>query len=247
MNLKYLFFTLSCFSASSAMLAQGTHPPANAESLYDVLRERFYEYEVYWDDPPVDVLFFDIDGDGVPDALATLQIDRHAGGCHGNDWDLYQFKDGERRASPYKMLDEYTVDPSSDVFARGDDFYSLAVDGQKPKLVLIYTSYGKTDEGNGVWRDAREITIDAKGYIETIPIPELTWHYVYGSDGHEDPPGQEPPSQERLAMAKRLTPLSIESFLPQKDIRGGTAIIADTEETEGQPVAAGDKTPDTFD
>ena len=246
MNLKCLFFTLACFGAIAVLLAQNGTSHPDTESLCDVLRANFREHQASAEGYPIDVLFFDINRDGTPDALMAFREALSGGGCHGNYWSPYRFKDGKWQTVPSSGRNELNNEPNI-VFARGDDFYSLAVDGQKPKLVLIYTRQGWTDKGKAYIDTACEITIDSEGYLTTIPIPELSGEYPCGDDGDEAPPDQEPRSPESLAMEKRLTPLSIESFLPQKDIRDRIAFLADREEAERQTVVVGDETLDAVD
>ena len=217
MKLRYLFFTLACVGAGVIILVQDGQQPLDAEGICDLLRAdcRKYQASASSNEPALNVLFFDINRDGTPDALKSFREDTCGGGCHGNGWSYYLFKDGEWQYGPFREDDDPN-DEYNDVFARGDDFYSLAVEGEKPKLVLIYTSFGRTDDGRRACADhACEVTIDGDGYLKTIPIPELSGTGLIGSDGDENPPVEEPPSQETLAMRKRLTFLSIETFLPQ--------------------------------
>jgi len=138
---------------------------------------------------------------------------------------LFRFEKGEWNQSPFKETDDDNWSSYNSVFARGDDFYSLAMDGQKPKLVLIYTSHN--NEGYGWVQDdsACEITIDEDGHLKAIPIPELTTQYLSPHDEGELPPFDvlpphlqslvtNIPSQASIEMRKLLVPLSIESFDP---------------------------------
>ena len=242
MRLKCLFFVLAYFGAIAVLLAQNGTPHPDTESLCDILRTGYREHQASSEGPPIDVLFFDINGDGIPEALMSFRVSLRVGGCHGNDWLYHHFKDGKWQTGPLKEENELWYDPNV-IFARGDDFFSLAMDGQKPKLVHIYTSYGWTSKGKGHTDHASEVSIDSDGYLTTIPIPELSGEYHDGDDG--DFPDQEPPSPESLAMEKRLTHLSIETYLPQKKPwEGEYAAFVAKEEAEGQPAVAREKTPD---
>ena len=231
MNLRYLFFALACFGAIVIMLVQDRQHSPDAEKICDLLRadSRKYQASVSSNEPMLEVLFFDINRDGTPDALTSFRVDTSARGCHGNPWSYECFKDAKWQSGPWREDDDPN-DEYNDVFARGDDFYSLAVEGEKPKLVLIYTSFGRTYDGERDYTDqAYEITIDDDGYLKTIPIPELSETGLLGSDGDENPPVEEPPSQETLAMRKRLTSLSTEYFLPQGRNENEKTIPAATE------------------
>jgi len=234
MSLKPLIFTLACFGASCIGLAQDTQTFPNERGIYDSLWKKLDPPD-HCPDVPIDVLFFDINHDGIPDALVSYREDQCGGGCHGNDWDLWQYKDGEWQKSPYKKLDEYTYDPSNSVYARGDDFYSLTQDGQKPKLILAYTSVYKDWEDDLLVfkfrQSACEITIDDEGYLKTIPIPELTVDVEATQNEAENVLVIPDLGEEYDALNKLLVPLSIEtSFLHNpKDGKPPPAVTAEQE------------------
>ena len=226
MSYKRLFFTLLCLGLNSVPFLT---LKANTENNCDLLRKKLSVFERPENDP-VDVLFFDINHDGIPDALVSERFDKSFGGNHGNLWYLYRFENGEWQYK-FKKIDE-DIDGYNNVYARGDDFYSLTMDGQKPKLVLVYTSHN--NEGYGWLQDdsAHEITIDEDGYLKAIPIPELTTQYLSPYEGSELPPFDvlpphlknivtNIPSQASIEMGKLLVPLSIESFYPQKKNEDG--------------------------
>jgi len=115
------------------------------------------------------------------------------------------------------MIDEHTFDPSGAVWARGDDFYSLTEEGQKPKLFLVYVSYAKNSlsKDTEVTQQGYEITIDGEGYLKTILVPELSTNYFPRYDEENDTC-----CLETTEMQDRLVPLSVESFSPSAKKEG---------------------------
>jgi len=176
MKLKFLLPVTLCLLASHTNFAQDVQPPPNVEELYALLKAESKEVTVP-PNPPVTILFFDINHDGIPEALAALCLDHSAGGCHGNSWSIYRFENGEWQWVPTRDSED-PFDINHGIYARGDDFYSLTEEGQKPKLILIYECGGSTNENPPFdyrhSQEAHEITIDDEGYLKNIPIPELT-------------------------------------------------------------------------
>ena len=229
MNYKHLFFVLLCLGLNSITVSAIN---ADTEGIYDLLRKQLNTFERS-ENVPIDVLFFDINYDGVPDALLSYREEQRSSGRRGNGWDLFRFKNGEWERSPFKKMDDGSFDPSNDVCARGDDFYSLTEDGQKPKLVLVYSWNEKKDNGVMHYDKAYKITIDDEGYLKTIPIPELTVEGLYPYEGDEDAFSFPDFGPEYAMLAKRLVPLSIESFYPQKKNEDGKPPPVATAEQEG--------------
>jgi hypothetical protein len=182
------------------------------------------------DDNPMDVLFFDINRDGILDALVSERWDRSYGGFHGNDWCLYQFKNGEWQQNPLKEINGDNYDRSNEVFAKVDDFYCLTRDGQKPKLVFVFSASRKETDGIMFYNEACEVTIDSDGYLKTIPIPELSGTVLAPYPEDDDSIGTLDVGDEYKALTKLLVPLSVESFYPQEKNEGENA----------QPVATAD-------
>jgi len=209
MKTKYLFLALICFGASYMNWAQDTQPPPDTKAPYNLLRADLSKRQASSEGPAIDVLFFDINHDGIPEALISARENIYGGGARGNDWILHQFKDGEwQMTPPYKTDDEYPIAPLNCVFARGDDFFSLIRKGENPKLALIYSWESKEDEGIKYSQDACEITMDAEGFLKTIPIPELTSEYVVVWDDIDNDRWPESPKFEY-----ELVPLQTEAFL----------------------------------
>ena len=209
MKTKYLFFALICFGAICISLAEDTRP-ADKESICDLLRVKLCEAQ---EDCPIDVLFFDLNNDGIPDALVSLRMDTSPGGCHGDIWELYRFENGEWQISPHKAGDDY--DPLDYVHARGDDFFSLTEEGQKPKLFLVYSSWGRNSlaEDTEVTQKGYEITIDNEGYLKAISVPELSTNYFPRYDEKNDAFWL-----ESTEMEEKLVPVPVVTLdPPQKD------------------------------
>ncbi|MCL1920942.1 MAG: hypothetical protein FWG50_07670 [Kiritimatiellaeota bacterium] len=255
MNYKHLFFALLCVGLNNALVvllsADEAQPLQDERRVRDLLMEYMKGFSLF-ENQPVDILFFDINHDGILDALVSFRMDKSYGGCHGNDWMLFRFENGEWEQSPFKNMPDGSLDPSGDVWARGDDFYSLTRDGQPPKLVLIYS--GSSNVGYGIHQghDAHEITIDDEGYLKTIPIPELTTQELVPHDGGELPPLDVlPPNlkdivtnipsrevlEKRREMSNRLVPLSIESFDPREAQKPDEKKQAVADDSEGRAAA----------
>ena len=204
--------------------AQDVQTPADTEGIRDLLRKEVSPFDGF-PNVPIDILFFDINHDGIPDALVSHRFDTDAGGCHGNDWSLYRFENGEWNQSPFKETNDDNWSNYNSVFARGNDFYTLTEDGQKPKLFLIYFSRCRQLDGEMEFsQDGHEITIDNEGYLKTIPIPALSTNYV----PREDEAGY---WLETTEMQKKLTPLSIETVHVQRK----------NEDEKAQPVATAEE------
>jgi len=229
MKTKLLFFALTYFSAIFIGLAQDAQTPLDEKGICDLLRKELSPLQGF-PNAPIDVLFFDINHDGIPDALVSYRFDTDAGGCHGNGWSLFRFENGEWNQSPFKETDDDNWKSYNSVFARGDDFYSLTEDGQKPKLFLVYSYYDRNSlkEGTEVSQDGYEITIDNEGYLKSIPIPALTTNYFPRYDEENDAF-----LMETTEMQDKLVPLSIESFYPQKKNEDGKSPPVATAEQEG--------------
>jgi len=236
MKLKPLFFILACFGASCMNLAQDTQPLSDERGIRDLLWKKLEPLD-YSPDTPIDVLFFDINHDGITDALVSYRENQWGGGLHGNDWNLWRYKDGEWQEISYKKLDEYTIDPSSCVYARGDDFYSLTKDGQPQKLILAYSwagnEFGDDFSKHIEVQNACEITIDDEGYLKTIPFPELTWRVVDTYDGNGDIVIAEKIDPKALELQKQLVPLDIEWRFPPKPEDDKSPSVATAEQEGG--------------
>ena len=217
---KSLLVVTLCLLVIHTRFAQHTQPPPNVEELYEYLRERA-ELAGAAPDTPMDFLFFDLNHDGIPEALGSARVDQQGGGLHGNDWELYLFENGEWDMRSYKPIDEETFDTSNVVYARGDDFFSLIREGEKPKLVLIYSH---SMNMNGGWRfndDAWEITIDNDGYLKAIPIPELTTEVFVPDDEFV---GDTAPPRKTQKLDYKLVPLPVVTISPSQKGESPSAV-----------------------
>ena len=217
MKQRLFVFSLICFVAICKNLAQGIQAPSKVEELYALIREDL-DWRETRSDAPIAVLFFDINHDGILEALGSLQEDIASGGCHGNGWYLYRFKNGKWQQSLLPNGNDPSYDP---VFARGDDFFSLTEKGQKPKLILVYSAYGRTlNDPTYDWdisHIAWEITMDGGGYLKTIPIPELTTNIfgIFNVDKEYIECDWQPPE-----IYKKLVPLPLGVPQPLQDDEG---------------------------
>ena len=202
---------------------------SSAENPCELLRMGLRKQQESSVGPTIDVLFFDINHDGVPEALVAYIEDTSAGGLHGNDWGYRRFKDGEWQQGPLERYRDGWFDPNT-VYARGDDFYSLREDGKKPKLILIYTSCSKDNGVTTIGDEASEIILDDKGFLKTIPVPELARQYIFDQEVPEDIDSIGSP--EGIEMRKKLVLLTTEYFLPQKTSEDKNAPPVITAEAE---------------
>jgi hypothetical protein len=91
--------------------------------------------EEFPDKPQVNVLFTDINSDGVLEAIATSYGEHYE---DGNTWTIFQRSGLSWVPVKLKMKDATTVDPSSSLLARGDEFYLLTGSGGKRDLTVIH-------------------------------------------------------------------------------------------------------------
>ena len=140
-------------------------------------------------DPYLGVLLFDIDHDGIPEALVTYWVWNTGGsGYRGRTWVGYQFKDGRWKKDVDMQSEDVDMQEVEDhlIGASCDGFYVLTEKGKKPKLIASSTSVGKDLEGSHLSRNAYHVTIDAKGYIRAIPFPAFTVEDLFVEDGFLD-------------------------------------------------------------
>ncbi|MCL1920798.1 MAG: hypothetical protein FWG50_06925, partial [Kiritimatiellaeota bacterium] len=223
MNCKHLFFTLLCVGLSIML-------NANTEDICDVLRKELKTFKGSGDNP-IDVLFFDINHDGLPDALVSERVDKSAGGCHGNLWYLYRFENGEWQ---YMFKEDGDPDSYNSVSARVDGFYSLTEEGQKPKLFLVYEFYARNypTADTEVHQNGYEIAIDNEGYLKAIPVPELTTNYFPRYDEELDAVWM-----ATTEMQDKLVPLAIETFDPREAQKPDEKKQAVADDSEGRAAA----------
>ena len=229
MKLKHACFVLLCLGANG-MEAQ---PLPDTRGICDLLKK---EYETV-KDTPIDFLFFDIDHDGVVDALVSWRDHRSGTGGVGNGWALYRFENGEWIQSPFKKMDDGSCDPSNDVFGRFDSFHSLTRDGQPPKLICVFKFYSKEFDGMRIMEYAHEVTIDGEGYLKAIPVPELMMEYDAPYDETKGDYIFPDLGDDYYALKKQLVPLPTETVIPNEAQKPDT----DTPATAGVSADEDDK------
>jgi len=232
MKLKPLIFALLCFGGNCINWAQDTQPP-NVEELYDFLLTDLGVLREFPDDPFVLVLFFDIDHDGIPDALATYKGNDYTGtGGGGYLWHFYRFKDGKWQTGPLQEIEDGVFDPNI-VYSARDGFFSLTREGQKPILVASYPFSGKIDDRLELSLYASEITIDGEGYLRDTPIPELTIDVVapWDDEKHTYVFPDFPP--EYNSLRNQLVPVSVTTLRPREKPEDDKSPPVATAEQEG--------------
>jgi len=136
--------------------------------------------------PVVGVLFFDINGDGVEEAIATYNEHMYRDGC---DWEVYALVKGEWEPVKINHTGRTTRNPISDIYIRPDMFFKLIEgDNKPPKLVAA--------DDKGVSR----ICIDEDGFLIVKQFPEdqikfRTNHEPLAPEFHTDIP---PPKEEEI-------------------------------------------------
>jgi hypothetical protein len=230
MKTRHLVLTLQYLLASIALSVEKTADvtPPDVESICDLLRAELRTHKRNY---PMDVLFFDINNDGIPEALVSEREFQRRN--WENNWHLHRFKDGEWRLGLF-VKDEDLFGDGNCVSAKDDDFFSLTEAGQKSKLILINSDGWKIFDNPAFdyeyTQDAYEIIIDDEGYLEKKPIPELTRHcfgkYNEDKDAYEL-------NLDLPEISKKLVPLSTEAFYPQeKDVGKEATAVADVQESK---------------
>ena len=235
MKLKLLTATLICFGVNCINWAQDTQPPPNVEELHDLLLADFNVLEEFPDNPFVWVLFFDIDHDGIPDALATYRGHDYTGsGGGGATWYYYRFKDGKWQTGPLREIEDGVIDPNTTGASLHGGFFSLTREGQKPTLVACFDDHYKTEGGIDFGLYAHELTIDSNGYLRNTHIPELTAKGFAPYDEHGRDYVLPDLGPEYDALQERLVPLSIKMFHPQEKSEGEKKQPVATTEAGGE-------------
>jgi len=134
------------------------------------------------DHPEVRVLFFDIDSDGTNEAIAT---DRGQFGETGYSWNVFQFRNEIWSAVKLKKIDETTVDPSSGIFARTEEFCSLELINKPLGLIVVHKDYDRRASDGMAAPQAFSITIDNNGFVKTEKLGSLDQLIGYSEDFHK--------------------------------------------------------------
>ena len=201
--------------------------PTRVSDLYDSVRisdgNPFEHPAMYW-------LYLGAGRDGIQRALAKHQDYKDLGG-----WQSYDFKDGKWQEGPQRPYEYfYNYDfleiqdgrevrlpgfymKHTDFFsARSDEFHILRKKGGESKLIVI-TGGGEDDRyGYHVaWRKAFHITIDAEGYLKTIPIPEFSFDEMkFNLDDLEQELSLKYPKIKRETEDYKLESVKTETFYP---------------------------------
>ena len=205
MKIRHMLFVVQCFATSLA-LAQDTPPPPDVEGLHDFVLADLEVLEWSGGEPYILVLFFDIDHDGIPEALATDKFNDYSGTSgEYRIWSVYQYKDGKWQSGHCKVEGAHS------------GFSSLTREGQKPTLVSSWSSRSKEDNGETFSHNVFEVTIDGEGNFETTPIPELTYENFATWEElakWQEPGYIHPPVPEAEKPKFKLEPLGVMKFLP---------------------------------
>ena len=103
------------------------------------------------EDPFIKLVLFDVDYDGIPEALVTYK-----GAFYnrmGFIWMGQKLKDGKWHEMGGDIVDAFLP-----------DFYTLTEEGQKPKLIVVCVNMEVTQ--------VYHITSDEEGNLKKIPMPE---------------------------------------------------------------------------
>jgi len=227
---------LLCLLTGTALTAQTNALPPDVEGLRDFLLTDL-AYQEYPEDPFIWVVFFDIDHDGIPDALATYKGNDYTGtGGGGYLWHFYRFKDGKWQRGPLEETEDSIFDPNT-VYSASDGFFSLTREGKKPTLIASYPFRGKEFDIDFARytesQDASEVTIDNEGYLKTIPLPELTWRVVdiYDKNGNIVIASKIDP--KKLELKKQLVPVPVTVLNPREKPENGKSSPVATTGQEG--------------
>jgi len=87
----------------------------------------------YPDRPTIGVLFFDINGDGVEEAIATYNADMHRDGCL---WEVYALIKDEWIPTKLKT-DHFSSDPYDYIYAHEHEFFTFTEGNKPPQLITV--------------------------------------------------------------------------------------------------------------
>jgi hypothetical protein len=177
--MKYLLMLMLCLTLFCCVSCKDATTQPDIEGLFDLVPP-FPTLEGTPDKPTVYAIFFKIHDD-IPRVLVTggEWLSRRS---HG--WEYYCFMDGQWQKGSKRIVFNMGpyVEPSVFIEAGFYDFYMLTEEGSKPKFVVItknsFSTIGKRGEEDiciiEARREAHHITLDAEGYLITIPIPDFT-------------------------------------------------------------------------
>ena len=163
---------------------------ASSEPLTTASKEKFVAFYRTWskfeidfpNHPEVKVLFVDIDNDGMNEAIAT---DRGQFGETGYSWNVFQFNDGAWSAAKIKIIDETTVDPTSGIFARSEEFYLLSTTSNSSGLIVIHKDFDKLEPNGMAAPQVFSISLDKGDFVATKQLGVLDQLIGYSQDFHK--------------------------------------------------------------
>lgn len=122
--------------------------------------------------PQVEVLFVDINADGVPEALATSRGSTYE---TGSDWTFFR-KVGDKW-SPIQGVDPHTkeIRPLFAPFGRSDEFYFIYEGNAEShaEIVIIHKDYDKLAPDGEAPAKVERIVADPKGILRIDPVSSL--------------------------------------------------------------------------
>lgn len=164
----FILLITSCFLAGVA----------SSEPLTKEGKEVFVKFYRAWskfqeefpNHPEVRVLFFDLDFDGTDEAMAT-----HHGqfGETGYTWTAFRFSNGNWSRVDEEKVSETTVDPIHGIFARTEEFYSIALIRKPLGLIVVHKDYDKRATDGMAAPLVFSIGINQDGCVKTEKLAGL--------------------------------------------------------------------------
>jgi hypothetical protein len=115
----------------------------------------------------------------VLEAIATSYGEHYE---DGNTWTIFQRSGLSWVPVKLKMKDATTVDPSSSLLARSDEFYLLTGSGGKRDLAVIHKHYDTQIEGGMSPSQNSKVIIDKESFMISEKLPPLDQIVAYSSE-----------------------------------------------------------------
>ena len=117
----------------------------------------------------VSTFYFDLNGDGVKEAIVTVNANSHP---EGNIWSVYTVVNGEWVAAKLKRDSQDSVAPISTFYGCCDYFFTMTECGKPPQFAVI------TDE------EVSRVTIDEDGFliVKKSPPADLFKYVFHGAN-----------------------------------------------------------------
>jgi hypothetical protein len=163
-------------------------------------RSRVDLLKIYPERPEVNVIFVDLDGDGLEEAFATSYEAFYETG-----WMWAAFKRNGDQWSPIKGYDsgKKAIQNGSSVYARPGEIFRVTKHDGTFEFLILGENYDKlAPEGMGALNKTK-FQIDKEGVLQQQPIKDLERYLAYRVTGHTWPKG---------TLVKRLEALEVESF-----------------------------------